>query len=371
MGPEDLKALSRELAPVIVKFMGDAIAPITTRLQQAESRLAAIETRPAPKDGVGIAGLVKDDSGVLMLTLTDGKVLDTKIKDGVPGRDGVAGKDGADGRAGADGKDGRDGKDVSEEALAALIEARVGKALEAHPAPRDGKDADPEEVKRVVAEAVREAVDNLELLVGPKGDQGEAGPRGLPGEDGEDGAPGKDGAPGRDGAPGERGPEGPAGARGERGEAGLDGAPGIDGAAGRDGRDGPPGVPGRDGKDGLAGKDGAPGLDGLGFDDLSVDFDGERTLTVRFQKGEKVKEFPLVLRIPLYRGVFEARKHLAGDSVTYQGSLWIAKRDTEDKPYPSDDWQLAVKRGRDGKDGRVLPELPKTVQVGKPAAGRA
>ena len=39
-----------------------------------------------------------------------------------------------------------------------------------------------------------------------------------------------------------------------------------------------------------------------------------------------------------------------GDAVTHGGSYWIAKRDTSETPGKSDDWRLAVKRGRDGKD---------------------
>ena len=51
--------------------------------------------------------------------------------------------------------------------------------------------------------------------------------------------------------------------------------------------------PGRDGQPGLPGRDGAPGkdgADGLGFGDLRVTYDGERKFTLRFVRGEKVKE---------------------------------------------------------------------------------
>jgi len=37
---------------------------------------------------------------------------------------------------------------------------------------------------------------------------------------------------------------------------------------------------------------------------------------------------------------------------THEGSFWIAQRATMSKPGTSDDWRLAVKRGRDGKDAR-------------------
>lgn len=131
----------------------------------------------------------------------------------------------------------------------------------------------------------------------------------------------------------------------------------ADGEPGRDGRDGQPGLPGRDGQDGkdgtngVAGKDGA---DGLGFDDLSVEYDGERTVSLLFIRGEVVKRFELALPVVIDRGVYRHdEKHARGDAVSYGGSLWIAQKDTpEGKPGDSSDWRLAVKKGRDGKDGK-------------------
>lgn len=132
----------------------------------------------------------------------------------------------------------------------------------------------------------------------------------------------------------------------------------ADGEPGRDGRDGQPGLPGRDGQDGkdgadgLAGKDGA---DGLGFDDLSVDFDGERTVSLLFTRGDVVKRFDLSLPVVIDRGIYRHdEKHVRGDAVSYGGSLWIAQKDAPDgKPGESSDWRLAVKKGRDGKDGKA------------------
>lgn len=119
----------------------------------------------------------------------------------------------------------------------------------------------------------------------------------------------------------------------------LEGAP-----VPRDGRDG------RDAK-GLDGKDGIDGKDGLGFDDLSVDYDGERKLVVRFTQGEQVKEFPAYLPIVIDRGVFrESDVYERGDGVTWAGSFWIAQETTREKPAEGKGWRLAVKRGRDGKD---------------------
>jgi hypothetical protein len=77
---------------------------------------------------------------------------------------------------------------------------------------------------------------------------------------------------------GEPGPQGPAGPQGPQGEKGAEGAPGRDGMSVH----GPQGLPGEKGLDGINGKDGRDGIDGkdgLGFDDMTAEFDGERTVT--------------------------------------------------------------------------------------------
>lgn len=123
----------------------------------------------------------------------------------------------------------------------------------------------------------------------------------------------------------------------------------------------PPARDGRDGRDGQAGNtgekgaDGKDGRDGLGFDDLAVEFDGERTVTFKFQRGEVVKSFVVVLPTVIDRGVFkEGKAYQRGDAVSFGGSLWIAQADTaEGKPDAGEGscWRLSVKKGRDGKDG--------------------
>ncbi|QZP08193.1 phage portal protein [Caenibius sp. WL] len=54
----------------------------------------------------------------------------------------------------------------------------------------------------------------------------------------------------------------------------------------------------------------------------------------------------------LYQGVYEqGRKYERGQFVTRGGSMWHCKRQTTETPGESPDhWQLAVKKGRDGKD---------------------
>lgn len=62
-------------------------------------------------DGVGIKKAAVNDSGHLMIRLTDDTLMDTGYVIGADGKDGRDGVDGRDGRDGADGKDGTDGKD--------------------------------------------------------------------------------------------------------------------------------------------------------------------------------------------------------------------------------------------------------------------
>ena len=74
-----------------------------------------------------------------------------------------------------------------------------------------------------------------------------------------------------------------------------------------------------------AGKD---GLDGLSIEDLSAEFDGERTLTLRFARGEVVKAIPIVLPIPIDRGIYRpGNGYNKGDGVTCGGSFWVAQKD--------------------------------------------
>jgi hypothetical protein len=95
--------------------------------------------------------------------------------------------------------------------------------------------------------------------------------------------------------------------------------------------------------------EGKPGIDGVGFDDMAAEYDGERTITLRFERGENVKTFSFDMPIVLDRGVWRAREYKAGDAVTWGGSLWIAQKETEAKPDSGEDWRLAVKRGRDAR----------------------
>jgi hypothetical protein len=131
---------------------------------------------------------------------------------------------------------------------------------------------------------------------------------------------------------GEKGETGATGPQGEKGEAGEPGAPGAVGPQGEAGKDGAPGIAGKDGRDGITAK-----------------------------------------KVAAYRGVWkEGEEYTWGDFVTLGGSLWHCNYEplyaegptptTKAKPGTSEDWTLAVKRGRDGKDGengksiKVTPE---------------
>lgn len=112
------------------------------------------------------------------------------------------------------------------------------------------------------------------------------------------------------------------------------------------------GEKGDPGKDAEPGKD---GKDGVGFDDLSVEHDGERQVTFRFARGDQVKEFPVVFPVLIYRDVYRPEKAYArGDVVTFGGSMWHCNAATEEKPGDgSTAWTLAAKRGRDGRDATI------------------
>jgi hypothetical protein len=101
-------------------------------------------------------------------------------------------------------------------------------------------------------------------------------------------------------------------------------------------------------KNGDPGKD---GIDALGFDDFEQIFDGKRTYTMRYTRGDQVKEFAFKIPSLIECGVFkEGQQYERGDGVTWGGSYWIAQTDTKSKPGDGNsDWRLAVKSGRNGK----------------------
>ncbi|HBP5437202.1 TPA: hypothetical protein L6B65_29990 [Pseudomonas aeruginosa] len=99
-------------------------------------------------------------------------------------------------------------------------------------------------------------------------------------------------------------------------------------------------------------KDGRDALQLESFD-LALGEDG-RTVTVKMQAGDVVVEKSVKIASVIDRGVFSAEKsYEQGDGTTYGGCYWIAQKDAPaGVPGGSDDWRLAVKKGRDGKDLR-------------------
>lgn len=139
--------------------------------------------------------------------------------------------------------------------------------------------------------------------------------------------------------------------------------PGPMGEGGRDGKDGAPG------KDGLNGKDGKDGLDGVGFDDLMVEQQGDRSIAIKAARGDKVKVIgTLTMPVQIYRGVFiNGKAYEHGDVVTWGGSQWHCNEPTTTKPDDGTKaWTLVVKRGRDGKDGKDAPGALPVVSLGRP-----
>ena len=299
------------------------------------------------RDGVGIAETLIDRAGNLILTMTDGTAKSVGMivgRDGVdglkgvagdPGRDGQDGHNGRDGEKGIDGQDGthgRHGQDadmdaihkriddftrsMSERSHNALLE-RIDTAIKAIPAPQDGKagidgldgldgkDADPEQIKLMVAVTLPGMVDNAQAVLSERIEKAIAD---MP-------VP-KDG----------------------KSVTAEDVAPmiveAIDKAVSA--------IP--------APKDGRDGVDGLGFDDMRFEYNGERSAKLIFERGDEVREHEFRVPALIDKGVWKMGTYEQGDVVTQGGSIWIAKRETQNKPgHDNDDWRLSVKRGRDAK----------------------
>ena len=239
-----------------------------------------------------------------------------------PGKDGDNGKDGRDGK---DGKDGQDGKSVDLHEIKGLLELMFEpyktklETLRDGKDGKDGRDVDVKEVKSLLALMFEPYKIKLETL--------------KDGRDGKDGIDGKDGQSAYQIAK----------------QYGYNGTE-LEFAQAQFGKDG---VNGRDGKDGTNGKDGLDGKDGLGFDDLNVEFDGERTITLNFESGHHRKSFEFAIPAQIYRGVFKkGATYAIGDTVTDNGSLWTCINPTTERPLSSEDWQLTVKHGRQGEKGK-------------------
>ncbi|MDP3495661.1 MAG: hypothetical protein Q8R82_21350, partial [Hyphomonadaceae bacterium] len=243
----------------------------------------------------------------------------TPAEKGDPGEPGTPGRDGLDASEdqiakavtdymaanppapGKDGEPGRDGKDA--EVDYDILASEVAKHI---PTPENGKDADPEVVAFMVAEAVAKAVSALPVA--------------------------KDGV-------------GLAGALIDR--TGNLIVTMTDGTTRELGL-----VVGKDGEPGLPGANGSPGKDGFSLEDFDAEVtDGGRTMILSFVAGDTKHTSEHQLDTILDRGVFKVGStYQSGDAVTWDGSLWIAQAKTKSKPGENAEWRLAAKRGQNGKD---------------------
>lgn len=99
------------------------------------------------------------------------------------------------------------------------------------------------------------------------------------------------------------------------------------------------------------------GKDGFSLEDFEVHYDGEKTITLMLKSKDIVKEFSFVMPVVIDKGVYsEGKTYAPGDGVTWGGSFWIAQEETTAKPDGGKSWRLAVKKGRDGRDGTMKPD---------------
>jgi len=89
------------------------------------------------------------------------------------------------------------------------------------------------------------------------------------------------------------------------------------------------------------------GKDGASWEGASIDFDGEKSLILRAKDGtEQLIKTSLPRDKGYWRDGMTVEK---GDFVTHDGCLWVAQKDTNDRPgYKKDAWRMAVRKGRDG-----------------------
>lgn len=118
----------------------------------------------------------------------------------------------------------------------------------------------------------------------------------------------------------------------------------------------------------IPGPAGEKGVDGLGFEDLDVSLDGDRTLVFRFAKGDQEKTFRVVVGWPVYqKNWIQGKAYVPGDVVTWDGSEWNCLEATNDQqPGLSTVWYRSVTKGRAGAPGRDGRDWtpPPVVQVG-------
>lgn len=74
------------------------------------------------------------------------------------------------------------------------------------------------------------------------------------------------------------------------------------------------------------------------------------TQVITLIDGRTIESEFKIVGVMQYCEVYQTgRQYETGDVVTYDGSMWVAVRDTAGAPGKSPDWRLAVKRGQDGR----------------------
>ena len=102
------------------------------------------------------------------------------------------------------------------------------------------------------------------------------------------------------------------------------------------------------------------------IDNISAKLSG-RVLSLAFTSCGETQNVDVDFPVMIDRGVYsDGEKYLHCDVVTHNGSMFIAQRDTTDRPETSDAWRLAVKRGRDGKDAKVVEKSHSSGLPSKP-----
>jgi hypothetical protein len=369
MTADDLRLVVGDLAAstkaYVAEYVTKALDGLRERVASVEAGLASVPLLPGPAGPAGPAGRDADPIDLDLLARKAAALVPTPL-DGAPGNDAeppdveaiakqaaalvalpllpdihdIAAKAAVLIPAPRDGKDGRDA-DVPD--VAPMIEAKIAAALadavKALPPPapgRDGASVTADDLRPVIAELVQAAVAAL-----------------PPPRDGRDGVPGI----------------GVAGAIIDRdGRLILTLSNGatqeLGAVVGRDGKDTEPEIvkawiveevakiprpkDGERGETGMAGKDGA---DGLGFDNLDMTFTDTTGYVLAVESGGRRKEWPIAT--PWFSGVWrQGNTYPKGAIVVYKGDQWTAKADTYNRPGETQDWQLSVRRGRDGKDAK-------------------
>jgi integrin beta 3 len=333
----------KNVASLVKGYVARAADALNGRINALERQIAAIPVGAAGKDGTpgerGVDGANGKDgvNGAQGPAGPQGEKGEAGTP-GMAGKDGIAGKDGERGEQGMQGEPGKDGADGA-----------PGPKGEKGDTGAAGKDAEPI-TKAQLVEALKAMP---EVLLEAVAEYLSANPP----------APGKDGVNGRDGKDAEPINEEMI-ARAVASHIALNPP-----AAGRDGRDGLPGLPGAKGEDGKHGRD------GLDLSNFSAELDPDgRTVLLTLKNGDRVEHAHLTFPVVIDRGVFRetgqesGAQYERGDGVTYGGSFWIAQKDSPTgKPGEpgADGWRLAVKRGRDGRDGAAGKDFspPKPVKL--------